>query len=43
MKLEDQILLNRFGQGLIAIDQLTTGFRLLELMTKKKFLFHYSK
>ncbi len=38
MKLEDQILLNRFGQGLIAIDQLTTGFRLLELMTKKKFL-----
>jgi hypothetical protein len=38
MKLEDQILVNRFGQGLIAIDQLTTGFRLLELMTKKKFL-----
>jgi hypothetical protein len=38
MKLEDQILVNRFGQGLIAIDQLTPGFRLLELMTKKKFL-----
>ncbi len=38
MKLEDQILVNGFGQGLIAIDQLTTGFRLLELMTKKEFL-----
>lgn len=38
MKLEDQVLVNQFGQGLIAIDQLKTGFRLLELMTKKKFL-----
>lgn len=38
MKLEDQILLNRFGQGLIAIDQLTKGFRVLELAKKKKFL-----
>jgi len=38
MKLEDQVLVNQFGQGLIAIDQLTADFSLLEIMTKRKFL-----
>lgn len=38
MKLEDQVLVNQFGQGLIAIDQLIADFSLLETMTKKKFL-----
>jgi len=38
MKLEDQVLVNQFGQGLIAIDQLIADFSLLETMTKKKLL-----
>lgn len=38
MKLEDEILVNKFGQGLIAIEQLTEDFRLLEMIKKKEFL-----
>ncbi len=38
MKLEDEILVNKFGQGLVAIEQLTEEFRLLEMFKKKEFL-----
>ena len=38
MKLEDEILVNKFGQGLVAIEQLTEDFSLLEVFQKKEFL-----
>lgn len=38
MKLEDEILLNKFGKGLVTIKQLTEDFRLLEMIKKKEFL-----
>lgn len=38
MKLEDEILVNKFGQGLVAIEQLTEDFSLLEVFEKKEFL-----
>jgi hypothetical protein len=38
MKLEDEILVNKFGQGLVAIEQLREDFRLLEVIKKKEFL-----
>jgi hypothetical protein len=38
MKLKDEILINKFGQGLIAIEQLTDRFGLLEVLKKKEFL-----
>jgi Family of unknown function (DUF5958) len=38
MKLEDEILVNKFGQGLVTIEQLTEDFRLLEMIKKKEFL-----
>lgn len=37
MKLKDEILINKFGQGLIAIEQLTDRFGLLEVLKKKEF------
>jgi len=36
MKLEDEILVNKFGQGLVAIDQLTEEFSLLGVFQKKR-------
>lgn len=38
MKLEDEILINKFGQGLVAIEQLTERFGLLDVLEKKEFL-----
>jgi hypothetical protein len=38
MKLEDVILVNKFGQGLVAIEQLTEDFNFLEVFQKKEFL-----
>jgi hypothetical protein len=38
MKLEDEIIVNKFGQGLVAIEQLTEDFSLLEVFQKKEFL-----
>ncbi len=38
MKLEDEILVNKYGQGLIAIEQLTNKFSLLNWTQKKLFL-----
>lgn len=38
MKLEDEILVNKFGQGLVTIEQLTEDFRLLEMIKKKEFI-----
>jgi hypothetical protein len=38
MKLEDKILVNKFGQGLVAVEQLTEEFKLLEMSKKKEFL-----
>jgi hypothetical protein len=38
MKLEDEILVNKFGQGLVAVEQLTERFGLLEVLKKKEFL-----
>lgn len=38
MKLEDEILVNKFGQGLVAIEQLKEWFGLLEVLKQKEFL-----
>jgi hypothetical protein len=38
MKIEDEILVNKYGQGLISIEQLTESFHLLALSQKKLFL-----
>lgn len=38
MKLEDEILVNKFGQGLVAIEQLTEEFKLVEVFKKREFL-----
>lgn len=38
MKLEKEILVNKFGQGLVAIEQLTEDFKLLDLLKKREFL-----
>ena len=38
MKIEDEILVNKFAQGLVAIEQLTEDFSLLEVFQKKEFL-----
>lgn len=38
MKLEDEILINKFGQELVAIEQLIEDFSLLEDFQKKEFL-----
>ena len=38
MKLEDEILVNKFGQGLVTVEQLTERFGLLEVLEKKEFL-----
>jgi hypothetical protein len=38
MKIEDEILVNKYGQGLISIEQLTKSFHLLDLSQKKLFL-----
>ena len=35
MKLEDEILVNKFGQGLVPIEQLSERFRLLEILKKR--------
>ncbi len=38
MKLEDEILVNKYGQGLVVIEQLTEIFGLLDWTQKKSFL-----
>jgi hypothetical protein len=38
MNIEDEILVNKYGQSLIAIQQLIDKFRLLDLLQKKLFL-----
>jgi hypothetical protein len=38
MKLEDEILVNKFGQGLVVVEQLTEIFGLLDWTQKKSFL-----
>lgn len=38
MKLEEEILLNKFGQGLVRIQQLIEKFELLDALRKREFL-----
>lgn len=38
MKMEEEILINKYGQGLIVVEQLTERFSLLDLPQKKLFL-----
>ena len=38
MNIEDEILVNKYGQNLIAVQQLTDKFELLDLLQKKLFL-----
>ena len=38
MKIVDEILVNKFGQVLVTIEQLSERFRLLEILKKRKFL-----
>lgn len=38
MKLEDEILINKFGQGLVEIEQLSEAFGLFDVLKKKEFL-----
>ena len=38
MKLEEEILINKYGQSLIVVEQLTERFSLLDLPQKKLFL-----